>query len=100
MPYSGTSSPDSNYPSVRQPTTYSERVTLAIEMEGLLQGTQMMWVDELAPEPRNNPVWYNYGPSPVPGWVIDMDGKIIYAPSDCWLNVNSAQNAIDSICGS
>jgi len=66
-------------------------------MEALTQGTQHMWVDELTPEPRNNPVWYSYGPAPVPGWLIGMDGYVHY--DEDWLNVAALQSAIDTLVG-
>lgn len=81
------------YSTKSQVRTYPERVTYAIEVEALLQGSQLVLVDELTPLPRNNPVWSTYGPCPSGAYLIDTDGRIIV--SQAWLDVNAMKTAID-----
>lgn len=92
-PYSGTVW-DNAYsrPQVR---TYSERVALALDTEALLAGSQLMLIDELTPEPRNNPVWSSYGPCPNGAYLIGTDGRIEAAQQ--WLDVGEMETAIDQL---
>ncbi len=80
-----------------QPTTYAERVALAAEVRALLEGDQLMLVDELTPEGRNNPLWCSYGPAPTLGYLIDRDGEIVKALA--WNNVAEFQAAIQDLLG-
>jgi len=75
-PYRGTPWEARDYKRA-QPKTYAERVALAAEVRALLEGDQLVLVDELTPKGRNNPLWCSYGPAPTLGYLIDRDGKVV-----------------------
>jgi hypothetical protein len=75
--------------------TYDGRVALADEIEALLEGNQLMLVDELTPEQRNNPLWCSYGPAPNSGYLIDQTGKLRVV--NVWIDVNEMEETIDAI---
>ncbi len=80
-----------------QPKTYGERVGLATEIRALLEGDQLMLVDELTPEGRNNPLWCSYGPAPTLGYLIDQDGSVVKGLN--WNNVREFTGAIKDLLG-
>ena len=73
----------------------SGRVALAREVEALLEGEQLMLVDELTPESRNNPLWCSYGPAPNSGYLIDRTGKLRVV--NTWIDVSGMEETIDAI---
>jgi hypothetical protein len=74
-PYTGGpwAGPDST---IRQPRTYGERVEAVKEIAPLLEGNQLLLVDNLVPEGANNPVWCTYGPAPNAAFLIRQDGLV------------------------
>jgi hypothetical protein len=92
-PYRGGDSGDLEGPS--QPRTYEDRLSLAIQTDELLEGDQLMLVDDLTPLSRNNPVWCTYGPGPNCGYLIAQDGSLVEAHQ--WLKTDKIRDAIDRI---
>lgn len=84
------------YSEVRQPRTYDERVSLAREVSMLLEGDQLMLVDEMPPL-RNNPVWCSYGPMPNLAYLIDRTGTVRLAQQ--WEDPPKIEAAIDELLG-
>jgi hypothetical protein len=80
-----------------QPRTYSGRVALAAEVEALLEGNQVVLVDELAPGARNNPLWCSYGPAPNSAYLIDQRGKLRIVQK--WVNVPKMEAGINLLLG-
>jgi hypothetical protein len=78
-----------------QPKTYDGRVALAREIEALLERSQLMLVDELTPESRNNPLWCSYGPAPNSGYLIDQTGELRVV--NIWIDVSEMEETIDAI---
>jgi hypothetical protein len=76
-----------------QPETYAARVALALEILPELQGEQLLLVDDLTPEPLNNPVWCTYGPCPNCAYLIQQDGHIHTVQT--WVSPAELQIAID-----
>jgi len=94
-PYTGRVS-ERAYSERRQPRTYDERVALAREVKGLLEGNQLVLVDEMAPL-RSNPVWCSYGPMPNCAYLIDQSGTVVTA--QMWVDVEAMETAIDELLG-
>lgn len=84
-----------NYSQRSQPKSYDARVALAQEIEALLEGNQLMLVDELMPESRNNPLWCSYGPAPNSGYLIDRTGKLRVV--NTWIDLSEMEETIDAI---
>jgi hypothetical protein len=93
-PYSGAVS-EREYSTKDQPRTYSKRVDYAQETELFLEGEQIMLVDELLPEPLNNPAWCTYGPCPNCAYLIRQNGVIDTVQR--WVNVAEMKAAIDEL---
>jgi hypothetical protein len=92
-PYSGVVW-EEGYSSKSQPKTYDGRVTNALDMLPLIQGEQLLIVDDLTPGELNNPVWCTYGPCPNCAFLIDQDGTIDTVQT--WVSA-SIQDAIDAL---
>jgi hypothetical protein len=92
-PYRGGS--DGGIDAPRQPRAYDDRLTLAQQTAGFLEGAQMMLVDDLAPRQRNNPVWCTYGPGANCGYLIAQDGTLVEA--QLWVKPDEIRDAIDRI---
>jgi hypothetical protein len=86
---------ETTYSERSQPKSYDARVALAREIEALLEGNQLMLVDELTPESRNNPLWCSYGPAPNSGYLIDQTGKLREVHT--WIHVLQMEWAIDAL---
>ena len=93
-PYTGKSweGPDST---IRQPRTYEERVEAAKAIAPLLEGNQLLLVDDLGPEGTNNPVWCTYGPAPNAAFLIRQDG--IVDTVQLWFLARGMEDAIDAL---
>ena len=63
------------YSTLGQPTTFEERLDNAREMEPLVDG-ELMLVDGLNEEWKNNPMWCTYANCPACSFLIGRDGKI------------------------
>ncbi len=86
-----------NYSTKGQAFTYDERVATAREIDPLLEGTQLLLVDDLVPGALNNPVWCSYGPCPNCAYLIGQDGTIDTTQE--WFSANSMETAIDELLG-
>lgn len=94
-PYSGRVS-ESAYSSDRyQPRTYKERVVDAREMQSMVQGDQLLLVDDLIPGVKNNPLWCTYGPAPNSACLIRQDGVLELVQN--WVDVSTVEQAIDKL---
>ena len=93
-PYTGTPL-ERRYSTRRQPTTYRDRVALAGEVAALLEGEQIVLVDEMSPRPRVNPVWCSYGPMPNSAYLITMDGTLHLVQQ--WEDPRQLETAIDEL---
>ena len=96
-PYGGAESERAGYSIHPQPRSYTERVALATEVAGMLEGDQTLLVDEMDPEARNNPLWCSYGPAPNSGYLIGRDG--ILEAVHRWLAVADMETAIIQLLG-
>ena len=79
----------------RQPHTYRDRVTLALQTDALLEGNQLMLLDDLTPMALNNPMWCTYGPAPNCAFLIGQDGRFIEAQQ--WLDMGAMKAALDNL---
>lgn len=96
-PYKGTVWEDV-YSTKGQVFTYDERVANAQETLDLLEGNQLLLVDDLGPPDNlNNPVWCTYGNCPNCAFLIRQDGKIDVVQT--WVNVEYMKEAIDRLFG-
>ena len=95
-PYSGEIWEAANYKRP-QPRTYDARVGLARETRDLLEGDQLLPVDELTPEARNNPLWCSYGPAPNSAYLIGQDGLLHTV--QFWVDASTMRAAIDRLLG-
>lgn len=80
------------YSTVEQPDDYDERVVIAREIEILIEGNQLLLVDDLTPAELNDPVYCSFGPSPNSAFLIGQDG--IVDTSQLWLDVAEMEQAI------
>jgi hypothetical protein len=78
-----------------QAFTYEERVAAAQDMLPLIEGNQLILVDDLVPGELNNPVWCTYGPCPNCAYLINQDGMIDTAQT--WFNAGDMEKAIDGL---
>jgi hypothetical protein len=92
-PYSGVVW-EEGYSTLGQPKTYDGRVSNALEQVPLIEGDQLLIVDDLTPGDLNNPVWCTYGPCPNCAFLIGQDGVIDTVQT--WVD-SSIQNAIDAL---
>lgn len=83
------------YSTKGQPYTYDERVAAAQEMLPLVEGNQLILVDDLIPGERNNPVWCTYGPCPNCSYLIDRDG--IIHTTQAWFDAEEMERAINDL---
>jgi hypothetical protein len=86
---------EAQYSTKLQAMTYDERVAAALDTEQLLEGNQIMLVDDLTPGGQNNPIWCTYGTCPNCAYLIRQDGVIDTVQT--WVNVNQMKAAIDLI---
>lgn len=92
-PYSGVVW-EEGYSTLGQPKTYDGRVSNALDMVPLLEGDQLLLVDDLTPGDLNNPAWCTYGPCPNCAFLIGQDGVIDTVQT--WVD-SSIQSAIDAL---
>ena len=92
-PYTGVVWED-GYSTLGQPKTYDGRVSNALEQVPLIEGDQLLLIDDLTPGDLNNPVWCTYGPCPNCAFLIGQDGVIDTVQT--WIDA-SVQNAIDGL---
>jgi len=83
------------YSTKRQPLVYEDRVAAAQDTERLLEGNQLVLVDDLTPGEQNNPVWCTYGPCPNCSYLIGQDGVIVAVQT--WAFVDAMKLAIDRL---
>ncbi len=83
--------------SIPQARTYPARVENARRMPALLEGSQLLLVDDVTPKP-NNPVWCTYGTGANSAFVIDMEGKIV--ASQDWANLPDLRRAANRLLSS
>ena len=95
-PYTGTVW-EMSYSTKNQAFTYDERVATAREIDSLLEGTQLLLVDDLVPGALNNPVWCTYGPCPNCAYMIGQDGTIDTTQE--WFSDTPMETAIDELLG-
>jgi hypothetical protein len=84
---------EANYSSKPQPYTYAARVANAQDSAALLQGEQLLLVDDLDNDGLINPVWCTYGPCPNCGFLIGQDGVV--QSSQQWIDAESMRIEID-----
>jgi len=93
-PYSGRVW-EAQYSTVGQPETLYERIAVAQQTEILLEGNQLLLIDDLTPGRLNNPVWCTYGTAPNSAFLIRQDGIIDTAQS--WLDTAEMEKAINNL---
>lgn len=84
---------EARYSTVRQPTSFEERQAVALQLEELIEGNQLILIDDMVPQPLNNPIWCTYGPAPNSAYLIRQDG--ILDTAQTWLDVDEMRDAID-----
>jgi hypothetical protein len=90
-PYGGRVS-ESRYSTVLQPTTYDDRVEVARGIDALIEGDQLLLVDELSPGSSVDVVWCTYGTAPNSAFLIRQDGVVEVV--QLWLNTGAMEQAI------
>ena len=90
-PYGGRVS-ESRYSTILQPTTYNRRVEVARGINALLEGDQLLLIDELSPGSLVDVVWCTYGTAPNSAFLIRQDG--IVEVVQLWLNTGTMEQAI------
>ncbi len=83
------------FTTIAQPLNYEDRVATAVEVESLIEGNQVLLVDELDPDGLVNPVWCTYGPAANSAHLIAQDGTIALA--QLWLDAAAVEAAIDDL---
>ena len=94
-PYTGRVA-EREYSQRPQARTYSEREAAASEVAAMLEGPQLMLVDEFLPM-RSNPVWCSYGPMPNPAYLIDQRGIVRLAQN--WVDTYEIEKEILELLG-
>ena len=95
-PYTGTIW-EMEYSTKGQAFTYNERVSAAQDILPLLEGNQLILLDDLGPGSLNNPVWCTYGPCPNCAYLIDQNATI-YTIQE-WFNAEDMELAINGVIG-
>lgn len=90
-PYSGRAGALA-YSTRPQSTTFEQRLEAAQAITPLLDGDQLVLIDELAPPASVDPVWCTYGPAPNSAFLIRQDGMLEVV--QVWLDVEAMQAAI------
>jgi hypothetical protein len=80
------------YSTIQQPCTYEERLQAAADLEAMIEGDQILVVDELDPACHVNPIWCTYGPTANGAFLIRQDGIIDVA--QVWLDPDAMREAI------
>lgn len=86
-----------DYSTKGQSFTYDERVAAAQDMLPLVEGNQLLLVDDLVPGVRNNPVWCTYGTCPNCAYLIGQDGLI--DTTQTWFDADNMEAAIKNLLG-
>ena len=86
---------EAGYSTVNQPETYEERVSVARRVDALVEGNQLLLVDDLRPGDLNNPIWCTYGTSPNSAFLIRQDG--INDTVQLWLDTAKMEEAIKKL---
>jgi len=80
---------------VGQPKTYDQRAAVGQETAPLLEGNQLLLIDDLTPGRLNNPIWCTYGTSPNSTFLIRQDG--IIDTVQLWLDTAGMEKAINDL---
>lgn len=96
-PYTGRVWEVDTYSTKSQPMTYGERVANAQDMVPLIEGNQLLLIDDLVPGQRTNPLWCTYGPAPNSAYLIRQDGALDKVQE--WVDVDAMEQAIDNLIG-
>lgn len=64
------------FTTIHQPFTYADRVLAASSVAPLIEGNQILLVDDLDPVGLVNPFWCTYGPSPNLACLVGQDGTV------------------------
>jgi len=86
---------ESGYSTVGQPETYDQRLAVGQETAPLLEGNQLLLIDDLTPGRLNNPLWCTYGTSPNSAFLIRQDG--ILDTVQLWLDTAEMEKAINDL---
>lgn len=81
---------------IHQPLSYPERVAAAQLMEPLIEGPQLVLVDDLQPG-LDNPAWCTYGTCPNCAFLIGQDGRLHTVQS--WADVAQLEAAMRELVG-
>ena len=88
---------EGKYSTKGQAFTYDERVVAVQDILPLLEGDQLILVDDLVPGDLNNPVWCTYGPCPNCAYLIGQDGVVDTVQT--WFDAEDIETAIDTLLG-
>ena len=94
-PFTGDVWEDREFSTLPQAYDYATRVEHAKTAEAMLEGDQVLLVDDLDNDGRTNPVWCTYGPAPNAAYLIRQDGGIQEARR--WMNPHSLREVIDEM---
>ncbi len=86
---------EAQFSTIRQPTSFEERLAVAVQLEELIEGDQLILIDDMVPQALNNPLWCSYGPAPNSAYLIRQDG--ILDTVQTWLDVDEMRDAIDRV---
>lgn len=86
---------EGSYSTKSQPRTYDERVTNAADMVPLIEGNQLLLIDDLGQGNKSNPLWCTYGPAPNSAYLIRQDGNLEKVQK--WVDVAAMEGAINSL---
>jgi hypothetical protein len=81
------------YSEYSQPNTYGERLEVARQVTH--DGSQLLLVDDLAPQELNNPVWCTYGPAPNAAFLIAQDSTVHSA--HLWFDPETMRASIEDL---
>ena len=74
---------------------FADSGTTARETAALLEGNQLLLIDDRPPGHLNNPVWCTYGTSPNSASLIRQDG--ILDTAQLWLDAAEMEEAINNL---
>lgn len=88
---------EEEYSTIGQSFTYDERVATAQDTLPLLEGNQLILVDDLVPDGPNNPTWCTYGTCPDCAYLIRQNGVI--DTTQRWFDAEGMEEAINALLG-
>jgi len=88
---------EGEYSTKGQAFTHDERVAAVQDILPLLEGDQLILVDDLVPGDLNNPVWCTYGPCPNCAYLIGQDGMVDTVQT--WFDAGDIETVIDTLLG-